>query len=144
MLPRNVIFVAVLSLAAACGGGGKQEVVQPTVAPVDGDAQAQCEPGRCLADISQAIGEHRPEARACYDDARKQNPTLEGKVFINFAIDSEGVIVETSQGMQDNQLADQPVVDCVSEVIKKVRFAKSAKGKTTRAYHRFEFSPDSK
>jgi hypothetical protein len=139
------IVAGMFILATACGG--KKEVSSPADSagsPVDGDAQAQCEPGRCLEDISRTIAEHRQDARACYDQARKQQPTLEGKVIINFAIDAEGVVGEASQGMQDNQIADPGLVDCVNEVVKKVRFAKSSKGKTTRAYHRFEFSPDAK
>ncbi len=132
--------MSVFVVVAACSSTPKQ-----TVAPTDGDGgtdgseQASCEPGRCLEDISKAIGERRDDARKCYDEGLARDPKLPGLLVINFAIDAEGVVGETSQGMQDAQLTDQQVVDCVSEVIKGVRFAKSAKGKTTRAYHRFEF-----
>lgn len=139
MAPRTLVIVSVAAIAAC---GGKNDAAEPSPGGVvaAGGAQAKCEPGRCLDDISAAIAEHRPDARACYDEGRKRDATIEGKLIINFAIDSEGVVGETSQGMQDNQITEQGVVDCVSGVIKKVRFAKSAKGKTTRAYHRFEFS----
>lgn len=125
---------------AACSGTPKQTT---PVDPGDGSAevseQASCEPGRCLDDISRAVGERRADARKCYDHGLQRDPKLPGLLVINFAIDAEGVVGETSQGMQDGQLADQQVIDCVSDVIKGVRFARSAQGKTTRAYHRFEF-----
>lgn len=137
----------VIVFAAACGGASAPPPTPATptgegAADASGDPTATCEPGRCLDDISRAIAEYRPDARACYDEGRKRAPTIEGKIIINFAIDAEGVVGETSQGMQDGQIEEPGVVECVSEVIKKVRFAKSPKGKTTRAYHRFEFSPN--
>ena len=128
-------------VAAACSSKPKQTTpVEPTGGGGDETTdETPCEPGRCLPAIPKAIGERRNDARKCYDEGRKRDPKLPGLLVINFAIDSEGVVGETSQGMQEDQLTDQQVIDCVSEVIKTVRFAKSAAGKTTRAYHRFEF-----
>ena len=56
-------------------------------------------------------------------------------------LDAGGNVTETSQGMQDEQLTDETLVTCVSEVVKTVKFATSPAGKNTRAYHQFEFSP---
>lgn len=125
-------LAALLVALAACGGSPKASGAS------DGPAQATCEPGRCLEDISKLIGERKADTRACYDAARTRAPTLAGKIVINFAIDSEGVVGEASQGMQDDQIQDAELVACVSEVIKTVRFPASPSGKTTRAYHRFE------
>jgi len=116
----------------ACGGGHK-----PTPPPPAG-GDGSCEPGRCLEDVSRVIGDHRDDARACYDHAHMKEP---GKLFMNFQIDAAGNVTETSQGMQDDQISDAKIVDCVGDVIKKIKFAKSPGGKTTRAYHRFEFTP---
>jgi hypothetical protein len=117
--------------------------VTPPSGGTDGSGEAStCEPGRCLEDISALIAERRADTRACYDAARKRTPTLAGKIVINFAIDSEGVVGEAEQGMQDDQIQDAELVTCVTEVIKTVRFAKSPAGKTTRAYHRFEVGAD--
>jgi hypothetical protein len=122
---------------AGCGGGTKP-VEKPTG---DGSAPADCEPGRCLEDISRVINDHRDDARACYDRAHRRDSSLAGRVFINFQIDAAGNVTDTSQGMQEDQIQDPEVVACVSDSLKKIKFAKSAAGKTTRAYHRFEFSP---
>jgi hypothetical protein len=132
------LLASFLVLASACGGSSNPAPVGPAGG---GDEQASCEPGRCLPDISKAVAERRDDARKCYEDGRKRDAKLEGKIIINFAIDAAGMVGETSQGMQDGQIEEVGVVECVSEVIKTVRFAASSKGKTTRAYHRFEFAP---
>jgi hypothetical protein len=130
-----------LSIVAlvACSSGPKASTT-----PGGGDAEgsaAGCEPGRCLADIAAKISERKPEARACYDALSTSK--VKGRLIINFRIDAEGNVTETSQGMQDDQITDETLVTCVSDVIKSVKFAASAKGKNTRAYHQFEFSPRS-
>lgn len=142
-MARTSVLPALFLLLASCSGKSKPPVVTSGGEEGGADGPATgCEPGRCLEDISRLIAERKSDSRACYDNARKRDPKLEGKIIINFAIDSEGVVGETSQGMQDGQIEDQEVVTCVSEVIKTVRFAKSPAGKTTRAYHRFEFGPN--
>lgn len=121
-----------IALIAACGGGHATSATGPT--------ESGCEPGRCLGDISRTIGEHRAEARACFDAGRKKQPKLAGQLVINFEIDAAGNVVDTSQGMQDGQLDDADVVTCVSDVVKQIKFPKSPAGKSTRGYHRFEFA----
>lgn len=132
----GALRLVLLSLLVACGSSNKTTETPSS----DGDGAAACEPGRCLPDISKAVSERRDDARKCFDEAQKRDASLKGgAIVINFAIDAEGVVGETSQGLQDDQITEQGVVDCVSTVIKGVRFSKSSKGKTTRAYHRFEF-----
>src|SRR5262245_25045104 len=98
-------------LVAACGGGGH-------AASGAGPNESGCEPGRCLGDISRTIGEHKAEARACFEAGKKKQPKLVGQLVINFEIDAAGSVVDTSQGMQDGQLDDADVVACVSDVVK--------------------------
>jgi hypothetical protein len=124
-----------IALAIACGGGAKPA----TTGGGGGGESTSCEPGRCLEDIAKAVAERKPEARACYDALSTSK--VKGRLIINFRIDAEGNVTETSQGMQEDQIQDETLVTCVSDVIKSVKFAKSNAGKTTRAYHQFEFSP---
>jgi hypothetical protein len=132
---------SLLLLVALGCGGSKPPTMTPTGGGAGDTSEGGCEPGRCLADISSLIKERRPAARACYDDAAKANPALPaGRIIINFRIDENGDVTETSQGMQDNQVEDEGVVTCIGDVIKQIKFAKSPSGKTTRAYHEFEFS----
>ncbi len=127
--------LAYLVVLVGCG--------HPAPAPATaGSASADCEPGRCLENISEVVGSHKAESRSCYDKARQREPKLgAGRVIINFTIDKAGAVEGASQGMQDGQLADEQLVSCLAELVKGIKFAPSAKGKSTRAYHRFEFSP---
>ena len=127
-------FSLCLAIALTACGGGTSKVSTSSTEPA-----AACEPGRCLEDISKLISERRTESRACYDEGAKKMPGMKGRIIINFRIDAEGNVEDSSQGMQDDQIQDEALVSCVSEVIKKVTFAASSKGKTTRAYHQFEF-----
>jgi hypothetical protein len=129
---RIVVFAFAI---AACGGKPPPPAASGAGS---GESTTACEPGRCLEDISKVIAERKDDARACYADARTRTPKLQGRVVINFAIDSEGSVGETSQGLQDGQLEDAALVECLSNLIKTVKFAASPSGKTTRAYHRFE------
>jgi hypothetical protein len=111
----------------------------PPAAPATGGSgagSADCEPGRCLENISEVISSHKAESRAC-----TKNKKLNGRVIINFTIDATGKVGEASQGMQGEQIEDPELVTCLTEVVKAIEFAKSAKGRSTRAYHRFEFNP---
>lgn len=136
----RIALVFVVALAIGCGGKGKP------VAPTDpdtaaGDGEKECEPGRCLADISGRVEDRRPAARACYDEGQKRVPELQGRLIINFEIDPDGKVVDASQSAQDEQIMDEQVVACVVDVIRGITFAKSQRGKLTRAFHRYEFNP---
>jgi hypothetical protein len=133
MAPERLALVVIAVLG--CGGKSKQP---PTIIGQDGNA---CEPGRCLEDFAKQISERKPQTRACYDAFLVGKPGVKGRVVINFRVDANGDVTETSQGMQDEQLEDETLVACISDVLKTVKFAKSAAGKATRAYHQFEFSP---
>ena len=128
-----------IAYCLACGSKPQQQTAPDSTADPD-QGPASCEEGRCLADISGAILEQRAKTRACYDAGRTRQPTIEGRLIINFKIGPDGEVSETSQGMQDDQITEPGVVECVSEVIKNIKFAKSPAGKSTRAYHLFEFT----
>ena len=137
---KGVLLLAAFALAC----GHKAASGPPTTTgggePEGGDSSTGCEPGRCLPDISKRIQERRIEARACYDKVYKKKPAPEPRLIINFKIDADGNVEDASQGMQEHQIEDATVVDCVVAVITKLKFPKSPAGKTTRAYHTFEFS----
>jgi hypothetical protein len=122
--------IAALLIAVGCGGS-KPAPSQPSM---------DCEPGRCLSDISRVIGEKKPAARACYEAGLKRVPEIKGgQIIINFDIDPEGAPASVTQSSKSDQIEDAEVVACVTDVVKQLKFPKSAKGKTTHAYHAFEF-----
>ena len=136
-MTRQVLVLLLVS----CGGSAKQRSSGPVENGEHGDtAQGNCERGRCMDDISRVIQDHRTQTRACYDKGVKGKPGVEGRLIVNFKIDAAGAVEDASQGMQDNQITDPAIVDCVIDVVKHLEFAKSDSGKTTRAYHLFEFN----
>lgn len=139
-MARTFLVVSLAVLVGACGKAAKTDTT-PTGGGRAATDSTRCEPGRCLEDISRLVAERKTDSRACYDAGRKRDPKMHGKVIINFAIDSEGGVGETEQGMQEEQIEDAELVTCLGEVIKTIRFPASPGGKTARAYHRFELTP---
>ena len=138
-LQRLGAMLVVVMLASGCGGKAKTPT---TTGPADpAEAESDCEPGRCLADVSARVEDRRPAARACYDEGQKRVPELQGRLIINFEINPDGTVADASQSAQDDQIMDEQVVACVADVIKGIKFAESKKGKRTRAFHRYEFNP---
>jgi hypothetical protein len=125
------------SLAIALLFFGCGHSAPPAASTGSANADTQCEPGRCLEDISKVIAGHKAESRACAKDKK-----LAGRVIINFTIDAAGKVGEVTQGMQDDQIQDPALVACLGGVVTGITFTASPKKKTTRAYHRFEFGND--
>jgi hypothetical protein len=136
---RLSVMIAVSILAVACGGKSTPAATTPED-PGGGDGDTDCEPGRCLPDISARVEDRRPAARACYEEGVKRLPDLEGRLIINFEINPDGTVADASQSAQDDQIMDEQVVACVADVIKGITFAKSERGKRSRAFHRYEFN----
>jgi len=95
--------------------------------------------------MARLIGEQRPAARACYEAGLERVPSIKGgTIVINYEIDADGVAIEVSQSTKGDQIQDPDVVTCVTAVVQAITFPKSAKGKTTRGYHAFEFATQPK
>jgi hypothetical protein len=107
----------------------------------DGGAKKQSEPGRSHEDIRVLIQAHRDEARACYDKALPAHPGLEGDVTMKFTIDPEGNVTSIALDDQRSTILEPQVATCVGDVIKKIKFAKSAKGFETHGHYPFNFHP---
>lgn len=120
-------------VAAACGGGAKGT-------GGGGDDSSSCEPGRCLDDFAQAVDREHAAARACYDAGVEPETAAGGRVVVNFEVGADGAVVDASQAMREGQITEQAVVDCLVGVVKGVQFAASKAGKSTRAFHTFEFA----
>lgn len=130
-----------LILVAAAGCGGSKSAAGPAEPEGEAIGGEECEPGRCMEDISALVKERRPDARLCYEAGHLRDPSLRGRLIMNFEIDESGTVVDASQSAQDDQIADEEVIACVADVIKGITFAPSKRGKSTRAFHRYEFAP---
>jgi len=99
------------------------------------------EPGRTAADIKVIVSARRDEARACYDKALAAHPGIEGDIDIRWVIDPQGNVTDASVDTTKSQILEPSVGTCIIDVIKKVKFAASAKGYETRAHYPFNFHP---
>ena len=99
------------------------------------------EPGRTREDIQAIVVARRDEARACYDEGLKKNPSIEGDLDIAWKIDPEGNVTDPGVDSTKSTIRDEGVANCIIAIIKRVKFAKSAKGFETKAHYPFNFHP---
>ncbi len=109
----------------------------PHVAP-GGSAQ---EAGRSQKDIQTIVASRRDEARACYDKGLTAHPGIEGDLDVKWVIDPQGNVTDASIDTTKSQILEPSVGSCVVDMIKKIKFAASAKGFETRAHYPFNFHP---
>jgi len=103
--------------------------------------QSAQEAGRSAKDIQTIVSSHRDEARACYDKALAAHPGIEGDIDIKWVIDPTGAVTDASVDTTKSQILEPTVGTCIIDVIKKIKFAASAKGYETRAHYPFNFHP---
>jgi hypothetical protein len=104
----------------------------------------QQEPGRSVTDIRTIVMSHRDEARKCYDDGLKMYPGVEGDLDVKFTIDPKGNVTDAAVNDDKSSIHATGIGACVTDVIKKIHFAESAKGFETRAHYPFNFHPKGK
>jgi len=99
------------------------------------------EVGRRREDVQTIIGSRRDDARKCYDDALKRNPSLEGDLDVKWTIDPKGVVTDIAVDDSKSQIHDEALGKCVIAIIQKVKFAESPKGFESRMHYPFNFHP---
>lgn len=109
--------------------------------PKSTHGQSSNEPGRSAKDIQTIVSVRRDEARACYDKALTAHPGIEGDLDIKWVIDPQGNVTDASVDTTKSQILEPSVGTCIIDVIKKIKFAASAKGYETRAHYPFNFHP---
>lgn len=109
--------------------------------PAANAAAANGEASRERDGIQAAVQARRPEARACYDAAQKEKPTLEGDIVIRWVITPEGAIDQAQLDADKSTIKDTKLADCLIGVIKTIKFQASPKGFETRANYPFNFHP---
>ncbi len=113
-----------------------------TAAPKTDDAPKKgAEPGRGRDDIQAIVAARRDEARACYDEGLKKNPSLEGDLDIKWTIDPDGNVKDAGDDASRSTIHDKDVTACIAAIIQRVKFARSAKGFETRTHYPFNFHP---
>lgn len=109
--------------------------------PKSTGGQSAGEPGRTVPDIKAIVTARRDEARACYDKGLTAHPGIEGNLDIKWTIDPQGNVTDAELDQSKSQILEPGVASCVIEIIKKIKFAASAKGYETHAHYPFDFHP---
>jgi len=109
--------------------------------PKSTHGQSSNEPGRSAKDIQTIVSVRRDEARACYDKGLAAHPGIEGDLDVKWVIDPQGNVTDASVDTTKSQILEPSVGACIVDVIKKIKFAASAKGYETRAHYPFNFHP---
>jgi hypothetical protein len=109
--------------------------------PKSTHGQSANEPGRTVKDLQAIIGSRREEMRACYDNALPSHPGIEGDLDIKWVIDPEGNATDLAVDTSKSTILEPSVSNCIIELIKKIKFAGSAKGYETRTHYPFNFHP---
>jgi len=109
--------------------------------PKSTGGQSAQEPGRTAKDIQAIVSARRDEARACYDKGLTTHPGIEGDLDVKWVIDPQGNVTDAAVDTGKSSILEPSVGACVVDVIKKIKFAASAKGYETRAHYPFNFHP---
>jgi hypothetical protein len=99
--------------------------------------------GRSTKDIQAIVVARRDDARACYDNALKAHPGIEGNLDIKWTIDPKGNVTDISVDTSRSDIVEPSVGNCVIAIIKKIHFNESAKGFETYTHYPFNFHPRS-
>lgn len=131
------------ALGTTGGGGGaggavgarqavqvKGEVKASNVEEVDGSLDPKV--------ITKTIKSRMAGFKACYENALKRSPNLQGKVVISFTIDEEGRVSHAE--VETDSLGDPEVGRCIASLFKRIRFPKPDEG-TVQASFPFVFVP---
>ena len=130
-------------------GDAGQPVKLQEAPPSDASASATAapkgahshDPGRGPQDIRAIVVAHRDEARACYDRALKDHPGIEGDLVIQWTIDPKGSVTQVGIDTSRSQITEPSVGACISDIVKRLKFAESAGGFETKAFYPFNFHP---
>ena len=87
-------------------------------------------------EVVGVIRKSLPGLKFCYDEARKKDPTLSGKMKVSFVIDSNGGVneVKTREGLATE------LDDCVSRKFAQFKFPPPANGSTVEVSYPLVFN----
>jgi hypothetical protein len=93
--------------------------------------------GLTKEEVAKVIHSHMNEIRYCYESAILKDPTLAGKVLIDFKINANGVV--PSAGIAENSIADAQVGNCLSSKLRTWKFPQPRGGVVVAVSYPFIF-----
>ncbi|MDB5218754.1 MAG: putative abductin-like protein [Myxococcaceae bacterium] len=145
-----MIRLALVTLAVPAAACGSTVVVPSTPAEIapSGVTPSGVDPtffsgkqvrGRLAPErIRSVVVEHLEVFGKCYEDGRRTNPKLQGKVTVKFEIDQDGTVTKSADARSD--LPDEAVVKCVVDAYRTLRFPRPDAGVVT-VYFPLIFNP---
>jgi len=118
----------------ADSGGGDEKAYSGVGEPTEGDT-------RDLSVIADMVKQRRQPVRACYEQARKKKPELQGRMVIHFEVDPEGKVTSAELNAERSQITEPDLVECAVKVIKGIKFPASSKGMITEVNYPYKFKP---
>lgn len=89
--------------------------------------------------IQSSIRAEYPRFRACYEDALRRDPNIEGRVSVSFIIQLSGEVSDAHAVCPT--LADHQAIDCVVEQFRKIKFPPPEGGGVVTVFYPIMFSP---
>ena len=96
---------------------------------------------RTMESIQALVKSHRKEARACYEEGRKQVENLKGDLVVHFVLKPSGEVKLAELNKPRSTITEPSVVKCVIGVITAIKFPQSSKGLETTVNYPFNFNP---
>ncbi|MCA9507620.1 MAG: AgmX/PglI C-terminal domain-containing protein [Myxococcales bacterium] len=114
---------------AGAGGSAGEVGARESVAPkafVKGSEAVLPKGGIDEKGVRLALRRRERGIQQCYERALKTNTKLRGKVILEWSINEEGRVVKIR--VIENTLGDSNVANCISDIIKRIRFPGATKG----------------
>jgi TonB family protein len=96
---------------------------------------------RTMELIAKIVRDARQPVRDCYDQARKEIPSLKGDMVISFDLDPEGKVKKAELNQQRSTLKSPAVVECAIKTIRGLSFPPSSRGMETSVNYPYNFNP---
>jgi TonB family protein len=90
-------------------------------------------------EIGQVIRKNRPRFTSCYEKALGTDPTLKGKIVLDFVIGRTGTVTDAS--VQDTTIHSARVESCVVQVARSLSFPKPRGRGDVKVSYPFVFKP---
>ena len=122
------------------GGAISEKEVHGSIKMEDGDeigGTGEFDSKLVVAEVRKRLG----AIKACYERELRRNPTLQGKVTVQFTIEQSGTVSKASA--QENTTKDQAVAACVVDAVKRFRFNPGPEGGSVVFAYPFVFAPQS-
>ncbi len=89
--------------------------------------------------IRRVVRAHINEVRHCYSTGLDSDPTLSGRVVVNFTISPDGDVAQAN--LAESSLVDEDVGGCIVTAVARWKFPKPSKGSSIEVNYPFVLSP---